>query len=151
MAGVGFLGVGVCRVLGLLGVVAVFVPVFSFARFVGAEAARAVAGLVPRAVRCVGDSLVVWWVGASARREGAWSAACGVGLVFARVSCCVGERLSDEEGSRLGCEVVEVGESGGYLCFVRELDGGTKAGDCGLIFEEVADGSLNSVWVVGVD
>ena len=153
MAGVGFLGVGVCCVFGLLGVVAVFVPVFSFARFVGAEAARAVASLVPWAVRCERDSLGARRVGALgyARLGVAWIAACGVGLIFARVSCCVGERLSDEESARLGSEVVEVGESGGYLCFEGELGGGAEAGDGGLIFEEVADGLLNSVGVVGVD
>ena len=101
MAGVGLLGVGVCRVFGLLGVVAVLVPVFSFAGFVGAETAWAVASLVPRAVRCERIALVALRVGALryARLEGTWSAACGVRLIFARVSCCVGERLGDDGAS----------------------------------------------------
>ena len=101
MTGVGLLVVGVCRVFGLLGMVVV--PVFSFAWFVGAEAAWAVASLVPLAVGCVKIALVVvaLWVGALryARLGGTWSAAGGVGLVLSRVPCCVGERLSDEEGS----------------------------------------------------
>ena len=153
MAGVGLLGVGVCCVLGLWGVVAVFVPVFSFARFVGAEAARAIAILVPWAIRSERGLFVAWRVGALgyARLEGTWSAACGVRLIFARVSCCVGERLSNEKSTRFGREVVEVGESGRYLCLAGELGGGAEAGDGGLIFEEVADGFSNRIRIVGVD